>query len=98
MGKLNCHQPDVGFPKFRQNGKFDREIAAKGGLEEHKTPVLIGSRGGGQLFDGVIDEVAIFNVALSADDIKDLITGCRNLQAVSTKGKLTTVWGSIKTQ
>ena len=53
----------------------------------------------GQYFDGLIDEVAIFNVALTEDDIKSVMTkGLKSIAAVSTTGKLAGVWGNMKTQ
>ena len=58
----------------------------------------IGSRGGtGDFFSGSIDEVAIFNVALSQDDIELLMTkGFEKASAVSPSGKLATTWAKIK--
>jgi hypothetical protein len=55
-------------------------------------------------YKGLIDEVAIFDVALTESDIKDIMT--KGLAAatgfgpgaVSPSGKLTTTWGSIKKQ
>lgn len=53
----------------------------------------------GQYFDGLIDEVAIFNVALTEDDIKSVMTkGLKSIAAVSPTGKLARVWGTMKTQ
>lgn len=53
-----------------------------------------------QVLDGLIDEVAIFNVVLTADDIKSITTKglekALGLTAVSPAGKLATVWGVIK--
>jgi hypothetical protein len=46
---------------------------------------------------GTVDEVAIFNVALSEDDIKEIYTkGLTGITAVSPGGKLSTTWGNIK--
>ncbi len=48
-------------------------------------------------FAGMIDEVAIFNVALTEDDIKYIMTeGLGVILAVSEADKLTTTWASIK--
>jgi len=49
-------------------------------------------------FNGSIDEVAVFNVALTADDINDIMTnGLSSITAaVSTSGKLATTWSEIK--
>lgn len=50
-------------------------------------------------FEGTVDEVIIFNVALSPDDVKSLMNGAeRSVLAVSPEGKLTEVWGAIKVQ
>lgn len=61
----------------------------------------IGSRDDGQeAYDGLIDEVAIFNVALSVDDIKDIankgLAVVLGMTAVFPTGKLTTTWAEIK--
>jgi hypothetical protein len=49
------------------------------------------------LMNGLIDEVGIFNVALTEDDIKDIMNkGLEGVTAVSPSGKLTTTWGDIK--
>jgi hypothetical protein len=49
-------------------------------------------------FDGIIDEVAIFNVALTEDEIKRIIEGGlkATVTAVESSGKISTVWGGIK--
>jgi len=50
--------------------------------------------------DGAIDDVGIFNVALTADDVKNIYNNglgrATGLAPVSPKGRLTTVWGEIK--
>ena len=48
-------------------------------------------------FHGIIDEVFIFPVALSLDDIKTIMDkGFQSLASVSPSGKLATTWGRIK--
>ena len=48
-------------------------------------------------FAGIIDEVAIFNVALTEDDIKYIMAeGLGIILAVSPSGKLATTWGNLK--
>ena len=53
-------------------------------------------------FPGILDEVAIFNVALTPDDIQDVMTdGLKKvvgIAAVSSSSKLTATWSSIKKQ
>ena len=51
-----------------------------------------GHAAGGDCFEGIIDEVAIYNVALSLEDIKSSMTP----SAVSPAGKISTTWASIK--
>ena len=53
-------------------------------------------RQGTETWSGVIDEVAVFNQALGADDIKTLMGGLEKALAVSAAGKLATAWGNIK--
>jgi len=51
-------------------------------------------------FNGIIDEVAVFNVALEEDDIADIMTeglgAATGITAVDLSGKLATTWASIK--
>ncbi len=48
-------------------------------------------------FDGTIDDVAIWNRALTPDEINELMTiGIPNTTAVEPDSKLTTTWGDLK--
>jgi hypothetical protein len=48
-------------------------------------------------FQGIIDEVAVFNVALNAQEIKAIMTdGLESALAVNPQTKLTTTWGHLK--
>jgi hypothetical protein len=64
--------------------------------------MVIGKSGVAHVYDfhGIIDDVAIFNVALTEDDIKNLMENgikmALGLTPVFPKGRLTTVWGEIK--
>ena len=50
-----------------------------------------------ELFNGYIDEIAIFNVALSEEDINEIIdNGLNGILAADPKGKMTTTWADIK--
>jgi hypothetical protein len=51
--------------------------------------------GDGTYFDGIIDEAAVYNVALSEADIK---LNFQTANAVFPTGKLTTTWASVKAQ
>jgi hypothetical protein len=47
--------------------------------------------------EGIIDEVVIFNVALTADDLQSIMTqGLAAATAVELRGKLAITWGAIK--
>jgi len=63
--------------------------------------LLIGGDTGDQGYaDGTIDDVGIFNVALTESDVKDITNKglgmAAGLLSVSPKGRLATVWGEIK--
>lgn len=76
---------DVGEPTFTQNndGGSIWLTRWKGGA--------------GWDFSGVLDEIAIFNVALSEDDLGTIMEkGLEKALDVSPVGRLTTTWGNIK--
>jgi hypothetical protein len=53
--------------------------------------------GDGDCYGGIIDEVALFNVVLTEDDIKTIMNkGLEGMTAVSPSGKLATTWADIK--
>lgn len=68
-------------------------------LETVDSPVSIGydlvlNR---QPFEGAIDEVGIFNVSITGNDVTDIMTrGFKNVLAVYPASKLAVTWGSIK--
>ena len=86
--------------KIYVNGDLDIKQARGAQNTDTVTPVLIGARftGGNpsDFFNGVLDEVALFNVALSQDDVKLAMRGLSPESAVFPAGKLTTTWASIK--
>ncbi len=46
---------------------------------------------------GIIDEVALFNVALDESDLQSIMNdGLATLTAVEAADKLTTTWGNVK--
>ncbi len=61
---------------------------------------MIGTSDSGRFFDGIIDEAALFNVALTESDIKDImnqgIGKATGLVSVNPKDRLATYWGEIK--
>jgi hypothetical protein len=82
--------------KVYVDGEMKKEWAYKGKMPENTAAVTIGrrSKSGDCLFDGQIDEVAIFNRALTQKEIQEAMQGIST--AVGLKGKLANTWGSIK--
>jgi hypothetical protein len=85
------------------NGKLDmgNTNLVKGAIDP--TPdegIVIGHYYGlaGRWWDGIIDEVAIYNKALTEDEVNDLYLGKvkQKIASVSSKGKVTTTWGYLK--
>lgn len=59
--------------------------------------LIFGSmQGADRFYNGILDEVVIFDVPLAEDDIKSLTNGMSNVMAVSPSSKLATTWSSIK--
>ena len=78
------------------DGKESHRAAAAGGPGiKTDQPVRIGNSPNGRHFDGVIDDVWLFDKALSADDINLIMTG-RAATAVEPAGKLAVTWGTLK--
>lgn len=89
------------------NGQLFKTVGPGGGVAEvAKNPLTIAQSfgakaafGNDEIFNGIIDEVAVFNVVLTKDDINTIMTkglaGTTGF-AVEPVGKLTTAWGKIK--
>jgi len=78
------------------DGVLDGEGAHSGEPDFMDDPLMLGS---GEIwpFLGIIDDVGIFNKALSADDIVNIMNnGLAGMTAVSPSGKLTTKWADLK--
>jgi len=66
--------------------------------------INIGSWGTGSYFIGMLDDIAIFNVALSAADVKSIYdSGLKSVlkldagtSSVSPSAKLVATWGDLK--
>lgn len=88
-----------GGMKFFINGKLVKEASSSSGIiSTLAAPISIGGQSP-QVLDGIIDDVAIFNVALTEDSISSIMkNGLKFIFAVSSKGKLAGVWGDIKAQ
>ena len=82
------------------DGKAVADSSQTGTLIQNDLPIHIGKGVERNYhFDGMIDEVGIFNVALTENDIQTIMNkGLSGATAVSLTGKLTTTWGDLKQQ
>ena len=80
------------------DGELETEQDQGGNITTSDWPIIIGSYAGlGYKSNAIIDELAVFNVALSKDDIRLLMkNGLNRILAVSAKRKLTSTWGRVK--
>jgi len=86
------------------NGEAKGEIAREGKPTANTEAVNIGAWGTGSYFMGMIDDVAIFNVALAAADVKSIAdSGLKSVlkigagtSSVSPSSKLVDTWGDLK--
>ena len=82
------------------NGKLDNDpMAHSGEMMDPGVSMVIGKSGVAHVynFHGIIDEVAIFNVALTEDEINNFLNKKIDITAVPLSGKLAIAWGKLKT-
>jgi len=84
--------------KIYINGDLSNELAATGAIATTSDVLTIGAdKGGiGNRFDGTIDEVGLFNRALTPDEVIQTMDGFDRMLAVKPNGKLSTTWGILK--
>ena len=81
------------------NGEIDNKAPHVGEMMQNKKDLWFGASEfwDPRFFDGLMDDVALFNVALSQDDIKTLVKkGLAAELGVSPAGKLATTWAQLK--
>jgi hypothetical protein len=80
------------------DGKIEGEAAFDNVPDTNEEPLVIGAiTPSVNFFTGAIDELGIFNVALSENDIQTVMNkGLDVALAVLPSGKLTTTWANIK--
>ena len=84
------------------NGELFGTVGPGGGVSAiAENPLTIAeSFGNAEIFNGIIDEVAVFNVVLTEDDIKTVMTKglgtAIGIVAVEPSDKLAATWASIK--
>ena len=81
--------------KLYYDGEMKVEQDAKGKIDTNDVPVSVGrnSEGNREHYIGLIDEVAIWSVALDEDEINQAMD---RVFAVEPEGKLPTRWGALK--
>ncbi|HGJ67514.1 TPA: LamG domain-containing protein [bacterium] len=81
------------------DGKETSRLNCAGELSANNKPLYIGARGGNQRFmNGLIDEIKVYNRALTDAEIKqDMDNPSANL-AVNDDGKLSVTWGKVKSK
>jgi hypothetical protein len=89
--------------KVYVNGIISGSSVRPGKVATTANPVEIGRWGGGSYFVGIIDEAAIFkNVILEEGDFQTImdkgLKAVLGSEAVSSKSKLTTTWGRLKSR
>jgi len=87
--------------KLYFNGKESGEATISGSMDQTPgkgfTIARRGADNASQYFPGSIDDVGIFNVALTVNEINDIMSkGLAGITAVSPSGKLATTWSEIK--
>jgi len=89
---------EKGEDRIYVNGKLEStNPRSEKTVPDGEQPVFIGCVTAGQLFfRGMLDEVVIYNRALTATEIKENMGG--NILAVDGSGKLVTTWSAIKKQ
>ena len=82
---------------FYINGKLDKATNPLPTAIGNDSNVLVGDDGKGNKGAGILDELSIFNRALTAEEAKTIYEdGMESFLAVASTDKLTTTWGNIK--
>ncbi len=82
------------------DGAIEGETKTEVPPDHNTEPIRIGRWGAvrGDFMEGIIDEVALFNAALTEDEIQNITMNMRDALAVDAHGKLTLTWGALKRQ
>ena len=91
----------TGLVIYTDGEEVGKQPYAKPSLDADPGRMRIGDgSNGGHQCEGLLDEVALFNVPLEGDDIKtimeDGLESATGLLAVEPESKLTTIWGKLK--
>ena len=84
------------------DGVVEGEGKHKGEPDHVDTPLTLGDMTAGSAMLGILDDVGIFNKALSDDDIQNIMNNgldkVMGISPVFPVGKLTTTWAEVKVQ
>ena len=83
------------------NGKLDKlEVKQAFTFGINEDPLILGCDfpGGDEYFDGVMDEVFIFNQALTQAEIFRVMNDGIDFVTVSPVGNMSLIWGKIKSK
>ena len=82
------------------NGKEVGKIQGQVPTSWRQEKIFIGKSWNNEMLKGLIDDVAIFNVALTSDDISAIMREgvAESATSVSPAGNLASTWGKVKTQ
>lgn len=91
-----------GFVIYTDGVEAGRQAYAKPSLDADPSRMRIGDgSNGGHQCEGLLDEVALFNVPLPQEDIESIMNDglerATGFLAVEPESKLTTIWGKLKT-
>ena len=82
------------------DGKLVAEAALTGKMVTNDNYLGLGFReGSGHYWKGMLDDMALFNRALSGDEVEEIMDkGLETVMAVTPQDRLTVMWGSIKSR
>lgn len=80
------------------DGEMEGETATDIPPDHNTEPIRIGRWGAvrGDFMAGIIDDVAIFSQALTADEVRDITMKLRDALSIEASGKLAVTWGALK--
>jgi hypothetical protein len=85
--------------KIYIEGEIVNKIDCKGEISSNGDPLFIGCRNGAERWvDGLMDEIKIYNRALTANEILSDMADPRANLAVDKEGKFAATWGTIKSK
>lgn len=77
------------------NGELDTSVSRTGKIDRPANALGLGKYST-ETYIGGLDEIFLFNRALSQKEIKDLMKGYKSAMAVTLDSKLATAWGNLK--